>query len=106
MVKTLSLIPMDEVPSGTMKVISVAGITLAIIHTNDAFYAIDDTCSHEKCSLGEAGILDETRIICGCHGASFDIRTGKVLSLPATKDIHTYPVFIENNMICISYETQ
>ena len=55
------------------------------------FYAIADLCSHDDGPLGD-GDLEDHEIICPRHGARFDVRTGKVLSLPAVEDISAYPV--------------
>ena len=49
------------------------------------------------------GRLDPERgyIICPRHGARFDIRTGRVLSLPAVDDISAYPVRVVQDEIQI-----
>ena len=33
--------------------------------------------------------------------AKFNIRTGKVLSLPATRDVSTYPVKVEDGVVYV-----
>jgi len=55
------------------------------------YFAIADVCSHDDGPVGE-GVLDGYDIACPRHGAQFDVRTGKVLSLPALEDIPAYPV--------------
>lgn len=64
------------------------------------FHAIDDTCTHEECSLGE-GFLDETTISCPCHGAQFDVTTGHVLTLPAVKNVEKHQIILKGNEILI-----
>jgi 3-phenylpropionate/trans-cinnamate dioxygenase ferredoxin subunit len=38
-------------------------------------------------------------IVCPRHGAEFDIRTGKAVTLPAVVDIPAYPVRVEGGKI-------
>jgi 3-phenylpropionate/trans-cinnamate dioxygenase ferredoxin subunit len=48
--------------------------------------------------VGE-GNLEGNEIICPRHGARFDIRSGKALSLPAFVDIPAYPVRLMGDQI-------
>lgn len=91
----------SEIESGTMKTVRVQGKTIAVANVDGEFFAIDDTCSHEHCSLGTEGFLDGTTVTCGCHGANFDVTTGKVLALPAPTDIASYNVKVEGDDIFI-----
>lgn len=93
---------MSEIPSGTKKTIMVGGKKIALANVDGDFFAIDDACTHQQCSLGTSGFLDGSAIICGCHGAQFDVTTGVALSLPATVDVSTYETKIEGNDIFIN----
>jgi len=95
------VITVSELPRGTKKTVMVAGKKLAIANVDGEFFAIDDTCSHEECSLGTEGFLDGNVIICGCHGSQFDITSGKVMSLPAPTDVETYEIKIENGEVYV-----
>ncbi len=97
-VKALSV---NNLPSGSMKTVVVGGRKLAIANVDGEFFAIEDTCSHEQCSLGSEGFLDGNVVTCGCHGAQFDVTSGKVLSLPAPTDVVSYPVKVEGNDVFI-----
>ncbi len=90
-----------DVPEGTMKTVVVNGKKIALIHAYGQFFAVDDTCSHEECSLGTEGFLEGETIICGCHGARFDAKNGNVLSLPATRPLSSYKVKIVDHDIYI-----
>lgn len=39
------------------------------------------------------------RIECPRHGAQFDVRTGKVLALPAVRPVRSYKTRVENGEI-------
>lgn len=79
-----------DVPPGTMRTITIQGKKIALANVDQQFFAIDDICSHEECSLGTEGFIDYNVVICGCHGAQFDVTTGDVLSLPATQPVKSY----------------
>ncbi len=92
----------DDIPSGTKKTVFVGGKKIAIANIDGDYFAIDDTCSHAQCSLGSDGFLDGTVIICGCHGAQFNMTNGKVLSLPAVVDVSSYETKVEDGDIFIN----
>src|SRR5438477_3750291 len=81
----------DEIEEGTGKYFDVDGDPVAIWHVDGNFYATTDVCAHEEASLSE-GELDGEAVECPLHGARFNVRTGKVLALPAVTNIKTYPV--------------
>lgn len=91
----------SDIPQGSMKTVSVNGKSIALAHVDGEFFAVADTCSHKQCSLGSEGMLDGKTIICGCHGAQFDVSNGKVMSLPAPTDIASYEVKIDGDDIYI-----
>jgi len=89
----------SDISVGQFKPVEVSGKQLLICHvTQEEFTAIDDTCTHDDGPLAD-GWLEGTAIECPRHGARFDVRTGKVLALPAAVPINTYPVKVEGNEI-------
>lgn len=92
-----------DVPQGTKKTVFVGGKKIAIANVDGNFFAIDDTCSHAQCSLGSDGFLDGSVVTCGCHGAQFDMTSGKALSLPAVVDVSSYETKVENGDVFINF---
>jgi 3-phenylpropionate/trans-cinnamate dioxygenase ferredoxin subunit len=87
--------------------VRVDGKKIALFHVGDRFYAIDDTCTHEEASLSEGTIYDdedEIQVECPKHGATFDITTGEVRSLPAVKSVHSYETRVEGDAVLVSTE--
>lgn len=81
------------------------GHKLAVFHVGDTFYAIDDTCTHEEASLAEGTLYtdeDEPQVECPKHGATFDITTGQVLTLPAVKSVNSYETKVEGPYLYVS----
>ncbi|HJP40982.1 MAG TPA: non-heme iron oxygenase ferredoxin subunit [Dehalococcoidia bacterium] len=79
----------DQISPGTVGVIEVGGQRVAICNADGDYFAIDDACSHDGAPLDQ-GVLDGLSVECPRHGARFDIRTGKALSLPAIQPTATY----------------
>ena len=65
-----------DVPPGGLVVADVRGTRIAIANVGGTYYAFDDTCTHQQCSLAD-GDLAGTTVTCMCHGAEFDVRTEK-----------------------------
>jgi nitrite reductase/ring-hydroxylating ferredoxin subunit len=73
---------------------------VALFNVGGEFYAVDDTCTHEEYSLSD-GYVDDDVVECALHMAKFNVRTGKVLSRPATRDLTTYPVKVEDGSVFV-----
>jgi 3-phenylpropionate/trans-cinnamate dioxygenase ferredoxin subunit len=80
-----------EITPGNRIFIEIDGKPVVIFNVDGVFYAIDDVCTHDDGPVGE-GNLEGYQIVCPRHGARFDIRTGKALTLPAVQDVRNYPV--------------
>jgi 3-phenylpropionate/trans-cinnamate dioxygenase ferredoxin subunit len=74
--------------------------TIIVFNVEGEFYAIADLCTHDDGPLGE-GEVDGHDVVCPRHGARFDIRTGRALSLPAFKAVPSYQVKIEDGAIFV-----
>lgn len=70
-----------------------SGTRITLANVAGTFFAIDDTCTHKGCSLGD-GKLDGSTIQCACHGSRFDVTTGAVVRGPAEEAVHSYPVHV------------
>jgi nitrite reductase/ring-hydroxylating ferredoxin subunit len=89
-----------DVPVGRMVVVDVAGVRVAVAKVQGVYYAFQDECTHEQCSLAE-GDLAGTTVTCMCHGAAFDVRTGAVLAPPAVVPIQVYRTRVEDDALHI-----
>ena len=73
---------------------------IGLFKLDDGYFAIDGTCSHEKASL-VLGEVSDHEVMCPLHGARFDLRTGRHLSLPAVRPVGSYPVKLEGDKILV-----
>ena len=92
-----------DVADGSAAAVSVDGVTVAVVHDNDDWYAIYDECSHAAIALSE-GDVEGCEIECWLHGSRFDLRTGKPTSLPATEPVAIYPVRVEGDDVLIDVQ--
>jgi len=88
----------DEIAVDDRLLFEIDEQPIVIFNVNGELFAIGEKCSHRHGPLGE-GELDGFVVTCPWHGARFDIRTGKALSLPAVKNVDSYPVRISDGMI-------
>ena len=79
-----------------MRAFDVRGTKIAVANVGGVLHAFDDTCTHVGCSLAE-GDLEETTVICPCHGSEFDVTSGAVLQGPAREPVETYETRVEGD---------
>ena len=96
----LEIAPVSELPNGERLFVDIGDKPIVIFNIAGQFFAIGDVCTHDDGPLGD-GDLEDHNIVCPRHGAEFDVRTGKVTSMPAVVDIPAYPVKVRGNMIFI-----
>src|SRR6185436_7592970 len=97
-IEFLEIAPASELPNGERLFVDIEGKPIVIFNIAGQFFSIADVCSHDDGLLGD-GYLEGYSIVCPRHGAEFDVRTGKVISMPAVVDIPAYPVKVVDGMI-------
>jgi 3-phenylpropionate/trans-cinnamate dioxygenase ferredoxin component len=96
--KFMEIAPADQLPEGERMFLDIAGRSIVLFNLAGTVFAIGDVCTHDNGPVGD-GEIEEYEIICPRHGARFDVRTGKAVSLPAVVDIPAYPVRVVGGMI-------
>jgi 3-phenylpropionate/trans-cinnamate dioxygenase ferredoxin component len=92
-----------EIEPGKARVVDVGDKRIALCNVDGSIFAIDDVCTHDDGPLGEGELIDD-RIECPRHGALFDVRTGKAVTLPAVYPVDTYPVRVTDGAIEVEME--
>lgn len=90
----------SDLPDPGRQLVEVEDRIVALFHVGGEFYCIDDVCTHDGGPLSE-GKLENHAIACPRHGAKFDIRTGKALTMPATEDTVAHQVKVENGQVYV-----
>lgn len=97
----LTVFKTSQIPVGAVVAADVRGTRIAVSNVGGTYYAFDDACTHEQCSLTEEGELAGTTITCTCHGSEFDVRTGRVLAPPALLPVKVYRTRIDGDALQI-----
>ena len=92
--------PLDELPPGSFKIVAAESVPVGVYNCAGELLAIEDRCSHDDGPLCE-GMWDEEacQVICPRHGATFDLRTGAALTLPAYEPVQTFPVRVVDGIV-------
>jgi 3-phenylpropionate/trans-cinnamate dioxygenase ferredoxin subunit len=90
----------SEIPDPGKLIVEVDDRLVVLFHVGGQFYALDDVCTHDGGPLGE-GALEGFCIACPRHGATFDIRDGRALTMPATRPTVAHEVKIEGGDVLV-----
>jgi len=94
--------PVDELPPGTMKLVPAGSISVGVYNVNGTLCALEDRCSHDDGPLVEGDWHpDRGVVVCPRHGATFDICSGRALTLPAYLPVDTFPVRVEDGVVVV-----
>jgi 3-phenylpropionate/trans-cinnamate dioxygenase ferredoxin subunit len=94
----------DLSPNAPVRVL-LSGVAVALVRVDDgSVHAVGDVCSHADVSLSE-GEVDDCQIECWLHGSTFDLRTGRPLSLPAIRPVPVFPVTIDGDEVLVDVTT-
>ncbi len=103
MAEFIKIATTSDIEPGMVKVYEVAGNQIALCNVDGTFYAIDDICTHDGGSLDQGELLGD-QIECPRHGALFDVKTGKALTLPAVAPVQSYPVQVDGDDIKVEVD--
>lgn len=76
---------------------------IAVYLIEGEVYATDNICTHAYACLSD-GYLEDSIIECPLHAGRFDVKTGKALGPPVTKDIAVFPAKIEGDEIFVKLD--
>lgn len=102
---------MDEVWVATLNAITpdeahgfvVRGRDIVLCNVEGEIYALQGLCTHEDLPL-DGGEIEDWVLTCEWHGAQFDVCSGAVCALPATRPLKTYETRVENGEVYVCLE--
>lgn len=89
-----------DIPDPGRQLLEVGDRIVVLIQQGGQLFCIDDVCTHDGGPLSDGKLVDHA-LSCPRHGAKFDIRTGKALTMPATEDTLAHEVKVENGLIYV-----
>ena len=92
----------ESFPPGSSKIVRDGELWVGVYNCGGTLYAIEDRCSHDDGPLCEGDWdREECLVVCPRHGSSFDLRSGRPLSLPAFEPVRTFPVVVEDGVVTL-----
>jgi 3-phenylpropionate/trans-cinnamate dioxygenase ferredoxin subunit len=89
-----------DLAPGEPLLVEVEGTPITLVSVGDEVLAVHDVCTHALESLS-GGWVDDDRIECPRHGATFSLRTGEVLTPPATLPLPTFAVEVRDGRVLV-----
>jgi 3-phenylpropionate/trans-cinnamate dioxygenase ferredoxin subunit len=93
-----------DIPESGKLCVEVDDHYVVIVRIADQFYCLDDVCTHDGGTLGD-GELDGFCLTCPRHGAQFDVRDGRAVTMPATEPTGSHSVRVDGDKIFVRLST-
>jgi 3-phenylpropionate/trans-cinnamate dioxygenase ferredoxin subunit len=96
---------LGDIPDEGMIQTVVKGEPVGLYRVGDDVYAIHDICTHEEAYLTEGDFdSEELEVECPLHGSRFNVVSGEVRILPATRPITSYQVKVDGELVFVGPE--
>lgn len=89
--KSVDVGPAEDFPEGEKRSAELEGELVMLVRYKGKVRALESHCPHQHSSL-LFGSIDDGKIVCRMHRASFSLEDGKVLGGPARRDLRTFSV--------------
>ncbi|MFX1766786.1 non-heme iron oxygenase ferredoxin subunit [Paraburkholderia sp. A1RI-2L] len=76
---------------------------LALFEIDGTVYALDDICTHGHARLSE-GEFEGHEVECPLHAGLFDVRNGRALCAPLSRDARCHAVKVEDGVVFVNTE--
>ena len=98
----LEVCPLEELPPGSMRLVSAGLLDIVVYNCGGELYAIEDRCSHDDGPLCEGDWEpEECVVVCPRHGSRFEIASGRPLTLPAYLPVDTFAVRVREGTVVV-----
>jgi nitrite reductase/ring-hydroxylating ferredoxin subunit len=96
----INVAKVSDIPVGSARAVTAGGLTVAVFHRPEGWFAIEGTCTHRGGPLAE-GEVEGMTVTCPWHGGQFDIRTGNLLGGPPPRPVRSFPVVITGQDVAL-----
>jgi len=80
--------------------IELEGVKIGLFLVDDEVHALDDICTHGAALLSN-GEFEGHEVECPLHAGLVDVRTGRALSAPITRDTRHHETRIEADVLYV-----
>lgn len=99
----ITVCQVEEVDEFMPKAVVVNDVRIGIFQLGTQYFAIENVCPHAYALLTE-GFVEDGTVECPLHEAIFNIATGALESGPGCRNLHTYPLKVEDGNVLISVD--
>lgn len=85
--------------------LDVDGHRIGLFKVDETVYALDDICTHGNALLSD-GEMDGHGIECPLHAGLFDVRSGRAMCAPLTRDARCHAVKVEAGVVYVAAPEQ
>ncbi len=100
----------DELPEGRVKTVAAGTQSMALVHVDGAYYAMDNRCPHQGGPLGEGSIESgadgQCWLRCPWHGWDFDPKTGLPPGGHEDTGQETFPVELRDDGVYVGISAE
>jgi 3-phenylpropionate/trans-cinnamate dioxygenase ferredoxin subunit len=89
-----------DLAPGEPRLVDLDGVPVCLVNVDGEILAVHDICTHARESLS-GGWVEGDRIECPRHGATFSLRTGEVLTPPASQPLPTFGVEVRDGRVLV-----
>lgn len=93
-----AVLPVEQMDDKQLRRVLVAGVPVVLLRLGEQYHAISAACTHAGGPLDE-GTLEGEVVTCPWHGSRFSMRTGRVLTGPASIAQPRYAVRVRAGQI-------
>jgi 3-phenylpropionate/trans-cinnamate dioxygenase ferredoxin subunit len=90
----------SELAEGEVLGASIGDKQVAVYLIGGELHATDNICTHAYACLSD-GYLEDGVIECPLHAGRFEVKTGKALGAPVTRDIDVYQVKLDGDDVLV-----
>ncbi len=95
--------PLAALEDGRVLGVTLGGQEVALYRMGEAIFATHGICTHALAFLKD-GFFENGEIECPLHQGRFDVRSGRALCAPLTRDLPRYAVELRDGMIWVDLE--
>lgn len=94
---------LKSIPKDGVLGVKLGGVPVALYDLQGGIHATHGICTHALAFMAD-GFVEDGKIECPLHQGLFDVRSGKALCAPLTKDIATYAVKVDGDDVFVDLE--
>jgi len=90
-----------DLASDGMKGVEANGKKILVANLKGKYYSIGNVCLHMGCLLSD-GKLSGENVKCPCHGSTYSLKTGSIVTGPTKKPEPVFQAKVEEDQVLVN----